>query len=283
MTEAVGTSTLRRASSELSLGSPVRGVIRLAAYLALTALMIPLQSLVLALRPKAYDRIPMLYHRVCCRIFGFRVETLGTMSQTRPTLFVCNHCSYIDIPVLGTLMPVSFVAKSEVAGWPFFGLLAKLQRTVFVDRKRNSTKGQAGAIERRLAAGDNLMLFPEGTSADGNRLKPFFSALFAVAERRDADGRPLVVQPVSLAYTELDGAPLGYGLRPLVAWYGDMNLVAHLWRLVCLGHITAKVRFHEPVTLDAFGSRKTLSQHCERQVAAGLSAALAGRTDASAS
>ncbi len=280
MTEAAGTSGLRRASGELSLGSPIRGAIRLGFYLLLTAAIIPVQALALALKLDARERIPLRYHRWCCRLFGFGVESLGIVSPARPTLFVCNHCSYVDIIVLSTLMPVSFVAKSEVADWPFFGLLAKLQRTVFVDRKRHSTKAQASAIEARLAAGDNLMLFPEGTSNDGNRLKPFFSALFAVAERHDAQGRPLVVQPLTLAYTELDGAPLGYTLRSLVAWYGDMNLTSHLWRLMCLGHIKAVVRFHEPVTLDGFGSRKTLSRHCERQIASGLSAALSGRANA---
>jgi 1-acyl-sn-glycerol-3-phosphate acyltransferase len=262
---------------ELAVGSPLRGAVRLAAYLGLTFSLIPVQALGLALgRRGLVDRLPVFYHRLCCRIFGLRVEVRGTPSPARPTLFVANHSSYIDIEVLSTVLPVSFVAKAEVAGWPLFGLLAKLQRTVFVDRRRGSTREQRDGIAERLAAGDNLVLFPEGTSNDGNRLLPFRSALFSVAER-PVEGQPLMVQPVSLAYTRLDGFPLGYAMRPLIAWYGDMAMGGHLWRLVGLGKLTAVVEFHPPVTIEAFRSRKAMAEHCHRQVSRGVAAALAGR------
>ncbi len=264
------------AVSDLSLGSPLRGAVRLFAFLALTFATMPVQAAALALGGRAAERIPIRYHRWCCRIFGFKIERHGEPSGERPTLFVSNHTSYLDILILSTQMPVSFVAKAEVADWPFFGWLAKLQRTVFVDRQRRSTHTQRDDMARRLDAGDNLMLFPEGTSDDGNRLLPFYSALFGVAERR-VGGRPIAVQPLSIAYTRLDGAPIGYGLRPLIAWYGDMELLGHLWRVACLGHVTAVVQFHSVVTLDDFGSRKALSRHCETAVAMGLAAALAGR------
>jgi 1-acyl-sn-glycerol-3-phosphate acyltransferase len=264
----------------IGLGSPLRGVMRLAAFLALTLILIPVQLAALVLKSPLAERLPVRYHRLSCLIFGLKVERMGAVSTARPTLFVCNHASYIDILVLSGLAPISFVAKSEVAAWPFFGLLAKLQRTVFVDRQRRSTAQQRDGVTARLKAGDNIMLFPEGTSDDGNRLRPFFSALLSAAEERGDDGRPVTVQPVSLAYTRLDGAPLGHGLRPLVAWYGDMELPAHLWHFACLGHVTAEVQFHRPVSIDDFGSRKDLSRHCEDTVAGGLAAALAGRPPA---
>ena len=244
----------RRAGGEMAFGSPLRGAVRLVVYLALTLSLIPVQAALLGLGSRLVERLPVFYHRLCCRILGITVQLSGAPSPARPTLFVCNHTSYIDITVLSSALPVSFVAKAEVAGWPLFGLLAKLQRTVFVDRKRGSTREQRDGIAARLAAGDNLMLFPEGTSDDGNRLLPFRSALFSVAEMRE-DGRPpLVVQPVSLAYTRLDGFPIGYGLRPLVAWYGDMAMGGHLWRLAGLGKLTATVAFHPPVTIAEFRS-----------------------------
>ena len=262
---------------ELPLGSPLRGAVRLIAYLGLTLSLIPVQALGLALgRRGLTDRLPVVYHRLCCRIFGLRIEVRGTPSTARPTLFVANHTSYIDVEVLSTVLPVSFVAKAEVAGWPLFGLLAKLQRTVFVDRRRGSTREQRDGIAERLAAGDSLVLFPEGTSNDGNRMLPFRSALFSVAER-PVEGEPLTVQPVSLAYTRLDGFPLGYAIRPLVAWYGDMAMGGHLWRLVGLGKLTAVLEFHPPVTIAEFRSRKAMAEHCHRLVARGVAAALAGR------
>src|SRR3546814_8218171 len=101
-------------------------------------------------------------------------------------------------------------------------------------------------MTRRLEAGDDLVLFPEGTSGDGNRVLAFKSALFSVAERRP-QGEPLTVQPVSIAYTRLDGLPLGRYLRPFFAWYGDMELGHHLWHAIGLGRVTVMVEFHEPV------------------------------------
>jgi 1-acyl-sn-glycerol-3-phosphate acyltransferase len=229
------------------------------------------------------ERIPIAYHRFCCRLFGLKVERRGRISTARPTLFVANHSSYLDIIVFSSLMPVSFVAKAEVATWPFFGWLAKLQRTVFVDRQRRTTREQRDDIARRLELGDNLMLFPEGTSNDGNRILPFRSALLSVAERRIASPfgeRPLVVQPVSIAYVRLNGFPIGYGLRPLLAWYGDMDLAGHLWHAAGLGCTSVVVEFHAPVTIESFGSRKALAEHCQRVIAVGVASALSGRREA---
>jgi 1-acyl-sn-glycerol-3-phosphate acyltransferase len=183
--------------------------------------------------------------------------------------------SYTDIPIFGALIRGSFIAKTEVAGWPLFGRLAKLQRTVFVDRRPRSAARQRGDIASRLAAGDDLILFPEGTSSDGNRVLPFKSALFGAAE--PVDGRAVPVQPVSIAYTRLDGMPIGRGLRAYFAWYGDMDLASHLWTLVGLGTVTVVVEFHPVVTLAELGSRKALAEHCYRVISAGMSAALAGR------
>ena len=130
-------------------------------------------------------------------------------------LFAANHISYTDITVLGSVIPGSFIAKAEVANWPFFGWLAKLQRSVFVDRQVRSTATQRDAIGERLAAGDALILFPEGTSGDGNRVLPFKSALFAAAQQGE-DCPPVIVQPVSLAYVRLDGMPIGRALSPVL-------------------------------------------------------------------
>src|SRR3546814_11127808 len=107
-------------------------------------------------------------------------------------------------------------------------------------------------MARRLDAGDDLILFPEGTSGDGNAVLSFKSALFSAAARCP-QGHPVTVQPVSIAYTRLDGLPLGRYLRPFFAWYGDMELGSHLWHAISLGRVTVVVEFHEPVTLEQFG------------------------------
>lgn len=250
----------------------VRGIL----YAALTLALIPVQAVAVMLRLPLSRRLPMWYHRVCCRLLGIRLEVFGRRSRARPTLFVANHTSYLDIAIYGALIPGSFVAKSEVAKWPFFGLLAKLQNSVFVDRRVRTSHLQASDLGRRLEARDNMILFPEGTSDDGNHVLPFKSALFAVAEMRPR-GEPLVVQPVSLTYSRLDGVPIGRHLRPFFAWYGDMDLLGHARQLIGLGRLTVTVSFHDPVTLDEFESRKALSAYCYETIMRGHADALAGR------
>jgi 1-acyl-sn-glycerol-3-phosphate acyltransferase len=241
-------------------------------YLAWTLPLMPVQAMGLLLgRPWAVT-FPRFYHRACCRLLGIRIRRIGEPTTLRPTLFVSNHISYLDITALGSLLAAGFVAKAEVARWPVYGWLARMQRCVFVDRQVRSTAAQRDAIADRLAAGEALILFPEGTSHDGNRILPFKSALFAAAMRPD-----VVVQPVSVTYTRLDGMPIGRGLRPLFAWYGDMTMAPHLWRLLGLGTLEIVIEFHGPTSFAECGSRKALAAYCEARVMAGVDAARTGR------
>jgi lyso-ornithine lipid O-acyltransferase len=254
---------------------------RISVYLGLTLSLIGVQALLLAVKSPLAAEFPRLYHRICCRILGFRIVAKGTPSGRRPTLFVANHVSYTDITILGALIRGSFVAKSEVARWPLFGVLAKLQRTVFIERQARGTAAQRSAIASRLAAGDALILFPEGTSGDGSRVLPFKSALFGAAESA-AGAAPIIVQPVSIAYVRLNGVPMGRLYRPFFAWYGDMEMAPHLWTLLGFGIVTVSVEFHEPVAASAFPSRKALAAHCRSVIAEGVARALSGRQDAAA-
>jgi lyso-ornithine lipid O-acyltransferase len=260
---------------ELDEGSSLRGVARLSGYLGITLTLSLPQLLLLLLRSPGRKFLPRFYHRLTCRIIGLDVEQRGERSTAHPTLFVSNHTSYLDIPVLGSLIIGSFVAKTEVGSWPVFGWLSKMQRTVYVDRRRGTTHKQRDELQRRLDAGDSLILFPEGTSNDGNAVLPFRSALLSVAER-EARGEKLTVQPVSITYTKLNALPMGYRNRAYVAWYGDMTLGAHLWAFTRLGRARVVVEFHPPVLISDFRSRKELTQHCYDTIAGGVAKALGG-------
>ena len=87
------------------------------------------------------------------------------------------------------------------------------------------------------------------------------------------------VQPISIAYTRLDGLPLGRLMRPLYAWYGDMDFAPHFWQLLGLGRFKVEITVHDAVTLEGFESRKELARHCEREVMSGFSRSIAGRGD----
>ena len=257
------------------MGSATRRFGRLVLYLGWTLALMPVQALGLALGCGWVARFPCFYHRNCCRIFGLRVRRIGEATAIRPALFVVNHISYADITVLGALIPGSFIAKTEVARWPLFGWLAKLQRSVFIDREVRSMTVQRDAIAERLAAREALILFPEGTSGDGNRVLPFKSALFAVADCGAGDR--VTVQPVSIAYTRIDGMPIGRRYRPLVAWYGAMAMAPHLWRMLGFAALEVVVEFHAPTCAAECGSRKALASYCHQRIAGGLAAALSGR------
>jgi len=132
-----------------------------------------------------------------------------------------NHTGWFDIPILSAVAPVSFVAKIEVSRWPFFGTLARLQRTIFIRRERAKALEDRDTIRRRLLEGDALVLFPEGTSTDGNRVLPFRSALLSAAELDLGEDsghhqRHASVQPVSIALVGLHGMPMGREKPPLL-------------------------------------------------------------------
>jgi lyso-ornithine lipid O-acyltransferase len=258
------------------MGSAALKVRRIVLYFVWTLSLMPIQWIGLALDQRWVRTLPPFYHRWCCRILGFEVRVIGRPTSDRPALFAANHISYTDIAVLGSLIPGSFIAKREVANWPFLGWLAKLQRTVFVDRRMGSAAAQRDAISRRLAAGDALILFPEGTSGDGNRTLPFKTALFSAAEDKEKIG-PIVVQPVSVAYARLDGIPIGRSYRPFFAWCGSTGLVAHLWSMIGLGKLEVLVQFHPTTFLADCGSRKALAAYCQGRIAGGMAAALFGR------
>lgn len=250
------------------MGSTVRAFRRLAVYAGLTLALLPLQMLFVRTSPRLASALPRLYHRLCCGVLGLEVEVIGAPTSAQPVLYVANHSSYLDISVLGAAVTGSFVAKSEVGRWPVYGFLTRLQRTVLVDRRRQRAHDTRAALAERLTQGDRLVLFPEGTSGDGLGVLPFKSGCFAAASG-DA-----IVQPVTVAYVRLDGLPLDREVRPLIAWFGDMTLAPHAWRMAGLGRIGVQLRFHDPVRPADFPSRKALARHCQAVVADGLAAAL---------
>jgi lyso-ornithine lipid O-acyltransferase len=246
----------------------VRVVRRFLAVLAWTvpAALVQAVCLLLPGRPKvAFARF---YWATFSRLLGLQVRVVGECaSGGRPVVFVANHSSWVDVPVLGGVLDGCFVAKDEIARWPLVSTIAKLGRTVFVTRQRGTTRRERDVMHRRLAAGDNLILFPEGTSSDGSRVLPFHTSFFAVtAASRDVT--PLI-QPVSVVYDRLGGLPTGRASRPVFAWYGDMDIATHFWRLGQHKGLRATVVLHDVLDPARYPNRKALSQAVWRTVAAG--------------
>lgn len=252
--------------------SSARPWLALVLGMVLTLPLMPLQQIFLWLWPAMARRLPLLYHRLMCRILGIRVECTGELARQGPLLIVSNHASWLDIVVLSSVAPVSFVAKKEVAKWPLFGSLARLQRTVFVDRERRHATGTSrDQLRERLREGDMIVLFAEGTSGDGRSVLPFKSSFFGAA---DVPG--VLVQPVTLAYRGHRNLPMNRRLLPSYAWYGDMELVPHLLGALRSGPIEVAVVCHPPLSLSGEVTRKALARHAEREVRRGLVQALHG-------
>ena len=153
--------------------SRLRATLVLLSFASLTIPLMPVQQLFVWFWPRMARAFPMHYHRLVLRLLDVRVNINGEVLKQGPAIFATNHVSWLDIVILSSVAPVSFIAKRDVKAWPFFGTLARLQRTVFVDRdRRPTTASSRDEMRVRLQAGDMLVLFAEGTSGDGTRVCP---------------------------------------------------------------------------------------------------------------
>lgn len=234
----------------------VRAGRRLLGLLGLTLGAMGIQAGALTLPGQAKVRFAQAYWRGFCRTLGMEVRVVGALAASeRRVMFVSNHSSWVDIPVLGGILPGCFVAKGEIAGWPLFGTVARLGRTIFVSRNRGAMRREVEMVRAVIARGDNVILFPEGTTSDGSRVMAFRPSFLAPAEGTS----PPLVQPVSVVYDRLAGLPTGRMSRPLFAWYGDMDIATHYWALARHRGMRATVVLHRPIDPRDYPDRKALA------------------------
>jgi 1-acyl-sn-glycerol-3-phosphate acyltransferase len=243
---------------------------RTALILLFTPLAALVQAVLLALPGPGKAAFAMMYWSAISRLLGLHVRVLGTPAtgRGRPVVYVGNHSSWLDIPAIGGRIRACFVSKDDVAGWPIVGTIARLGRTVFVTRNRAGIGRERDDMRDRLTAGDDLILFPEGTSSDGSRVLPFHSSFFAVAY---GEAKPLI-QPVSIVYDRLAGLPVGRVSRSVFAWYGDMSLAPHFWQVAQWRGKRVTVLLHAPIDPADYPDRKALSQAAWSAVADGAAA-----------
>ena len=250
-----------------------RIVLRALALVLIFALGLVLHFLLrLAERPAAGQRRPLsgrLVQAVCVlvlRVLGLRIRVSGQPMDGAGAL-ISNHISWLDILVLHAVCPVAFVSKSEVAGWPGIGLLARVTGTVFIRRDRRDARAQTDLFAACLGAGQRLMFFPEGTSSDGLRVLPFKTTLFQAFLAPELRAH-LNLQPVSLRYH----APEGADLR-LYGWWGEMDFGAHaLTVLAQRRQGRVDLVFHEPIAVASMPDRKVLAATAQAAVRAGFDA-----------
>jgi 1-acyl-sn-glycerol-3-phosphate acyltransferase len=244
-----------------------------------TVFFLPVQLIGLFFDLPFRRRLPRYWHRIACHALGIKVHVHGRLETSKPLLLVVNHVSWTDIMVLGSVADVAFIAKTEVRNWPVFGLLARLQKTIFIAREQKRSAGaQVNEIAQRLADGEIVVLFPEGTTSDGNRILPVKSSLFGAASSaaEQVPGELVHVQPVAIAYTGIYGMAMGRYHRPVAAWPGTIGLVPSLLGLLKAGAIDVDVSFGETIPFRRGDNRKALSVQATMSLRAMLGFSLRG-------
>ncbi|MFJ5367618.1 lysophospholipid acyltransferase family protein [Bosea sp. CER48] len=256
---------------------------RLALLVGGTAGLVLMQLVVMRVAPKYRGALPLRFHRLTCWCLGVRRRVRGTPPPPGTgALIVANHVSWLDIGVIGAERELAFVAKSEVGEWPVVGFLANLQRTVYIDRqRRGATAGVAATMGARIAAGEEVVLFAEGTTGDGTRILPFRSSLLGAAHQAMGDAAAdVTVYPLTITYTGWQGLPGGRIERSALAWYGDTELWPHLKLILNCGAIDAELAWGVPIVMGRAMSRKEATRRVEESVRAARSEAVTGRPTA---
>ena len=238
--------------------------LRLTIFFLLTLALLPFQFIIIFFIKNYTYVIPYFYHKICRRIFGIKIKTFGKVSINSPTLLISNHASYLDIIILGSLFKTSFVAKKEISKWPLFGILAKLQNTIFVDRRISSLQNQENKIIEHLNKKKNLVIFPEGTSSDGNRVLPFKSSLFNIFEKNL--NSKISIQTITIVYKKINGIPMNRTERKNTTWHSNMDLIPNMFNVLKKLSIEVEIMFNEEFLPNKEYDRKKLALYCWKKI-----------------
>ena len=238
--------------------------------LSIIAFSIPVQVLCNIIGFKLKKIYPLYFYQMIKIVTGININFNKTKFNKKNTgvLYIANHVSWFDIICLGTLLNARFIAKKEVSQMGIFGFLAMLSNTFFIDNEnKNKIVEYNYLIQKKLKAGENFIIFPEGTTSDGNCIKNFKSSMLECAFDNNNE---IKIQPISICYSKLNNIPMGIYLRRNIAWVGDTSMVAAMVNFLRSGRITVDIIFHDLMSVNNFKNRKELAAHCEKQILSGL-------------
>lgn len=233
----------------------INSCFKLFIFIFLTILLILLKTLLQFFSKKISMKIVQTFHKLLLWVLNINVKVFGKKNPNNmPTLYVSNHLSYLDIPVLGSTLNGRFIAKNEISHWPFAGYLSRVGNTIFINRNLKFLKKNKSIISDHISSGDNIILFPEGTTSDGMRVLKFKSSLLYSLDQKN-----IIIQPIVINYKSINGMPLNRWLKPIIAWYGDMDLKPHIINIFKLFSIKAKITFLTPLNGSDFTDRKDMT------------------------
>lgn len=237
-----------------------------ALFLAGTCGLAILLRLADAFRPERIDRTPWAARcfKQACQCLGFQIRVHGEPAEAN-ALYVANHISWSDIPILGTISPLRFLSKAEVGAWPIIGWLARQAGTLFIQRGSGQARRVKAQISDCLNAGEAVLVFPEGTTSTGVAVLPIHGLLLASARET---GRP--IQPITIGYRR-DQRP-----DPLAPFVGDDSFHHHLIRLLRQPPTRVDIVIHPTVDAGETESSQQLTAHIHQLISAGLKRIHAG-------
>jgi len=219
-------------------------------------------------RWKIISRLTRSFTLLLRLILNIKVTVQGDEGQLERGGFViiANHVSYVDGIILGSIFPIVFVSKREVKRWPIVGQWNTLGGAIFINRQHKEQVGLLVAeMKRKLQQEANLLLFPEGTSTNGEKLLPFQTVPLAAPLRNRS-----IIVPVTLTYKSIEDMPVTAANRDRIYWYGDMDFVSHFWRLLGLRGVEALVTIQPRIECfrykDNSAGRKQLAEDCYQRV-----------------
>jgi len=254
----------------------MKRLLKLTAFLSLWAIFFGLVGMVhlwisvlgMPNRWKIISRVNRIYTLLLRSILNIKVTVTGDEGQLERGgyVIIANHVGYIDGIVLGSIFPIVFVSKKEVRRWPIVGQWNVLCGTIFIDRQNKKQVGLlVREMSRKLKQEANILLFPEGTSTDGERMLPFQTVPLAAPLR----GRSVIV-PTTIVYKTIDDAPVTPANRDAIYWYGDMDFMSHFWQLLALRSIEVLVTIQPKIECfrypDSSAGRKELAEDCYDRV-----------------
>ncbi len=260
---------------------PLIAIVKLLALALVCLFTLISQTLVLLIpgNERFFYLVPTIFCRSMCFIFRIKVQTQGDIA-TGHVMYVGNHLSYIDIPVLGSVLKASFISKASVKKWPVFGWIATLGKTIYIQRTRSAASKAIKDIAHSLSKGRSLILFPEGTSTQGISVLPFKSTVFELFLSDELKNK-LVVQPFTLTLKGINAhkPPRDIKAHDIYAWHGDMGLEPHMWALALSKGVDILITFHPPVKAANQNDRKVFAGKCHDLTANGLANTLATPLD----
>ena len=181
------------------------------------------------------------------RAFHIKVKTFGSLppAGTQGVMFVANHVSWADIHALNSMIPLRFVAKSDIKDWPIFGYLVTKANTLFIDRSKRQAAGRiVETVSNSLKAGDNLCYFPEGTTSDGTHMFAFKSSVLQAAINAKSQ-----IWPVAIRYINTDGS-----INTEMAYAGDTSMIDSMRQVIAQKNALVELHFLAP--MQAYGRNR---------------------------